>query len=103
MAVAEKENEIRDPNYLGSIAISDLAGAREIYDHGAPSAVMLASLAYGIKTVYPQFQVTDMLTQKALALYSRADRLLGRKNASDNRPRNGEAGMGEQSICGRIF
>jgi hypothetical protein len=30
---------------------------------------MLTSLAYGVKTVYPQFQVTDMLSGKALALY----------------------------------
>jgi pimeloyl-ACP methyl ester carboxylesterase len=71
VAVAEKENEIRDPNYLGSIAISDLASAKEIYEHSTSgsSSLMLTSLAYGIKTVYPQFQVTDMLTEKALALY----------------------------------
>jgi hypothetical protein len=30
---------------------------------------MLSFLAYGIKTTYPQFQVTDVLTEKALALY----------------------------------
>ena len=71
VAVGEKENEIRDPNYLGSIAISDLASAKEIYEHSTSgsSSLMLTSLAYGIKTVYPQFQVTDMLTEKALALY----------------------------------
>lgn len=68
IAVAEKGNEIRDPGYLGSIAISGLADTREIYAH-APDPFMLASLAYGIKTVYPQFQVTDMLTEKGLALY----------------------------------
>lgn len=71
VAVAEKETEIRDPGYLGSIAISGLAGAKEIFEHGAPgsSSLMLTSLAYGVKTVYPQFQVTDMLSGKALALY----------------------------------
>ena len=31
LAVAEKENEIRDPNYLGAIAISDVAGVKEIF------------------------------------------------------------------------
>ncbi len=71
VAVAEKESEVRDPGYLGSIAISGLADAKELFGHSArgSSSVMLASLAYGIKTVYPQFQVTDMLTEKALALY----------------------------------
>jgi hypothetical protein len=71
VAVAEKENKIRDPGYLGSIVISGLADAKELYGHSAlgSSSLMLASLAYGVKTVYPQFQVTDMLTEKALALY----------------------------------
>jgi pimeloyl-ACP methyl ester carboxylesterase len=68
VAVAEKQNEIRDAGYLGSIAISGLADAKELYAQ-APSGSMLAFLAYGIKTVYPQFQVTGMLTEKALALY----------------------------------
>ena len=71
VSVAEKENEIRDPGYLGGLAISDLATVKEIYENSArsPSSLMLLALAYGIKTVYPQFQVTDMLTEKALALY----------------------------------
>jgi len=71
VAVAEKENQIRDPGYLGAIAISGLADTREIYSPAAlgSSSFMLASLAYGIKTVYPQFQVTDMLTEKALGIY----------------------------------
>ena len=71
VAVAEKETEIRDPGYLGSIAISGLANARDIFGHSTPgsSDLMLTSLAYGIKTVYPRFRVTDMLTEKALALY----------------------------------
>lgn len=77
VAVAEKENEIRDPGYLGSIAISGLASAKELYGHSAlgPSSFMLASLAYGIKTVYPQFQVTDMLMEKALALYQHIEQI----------------------------
>ncbi len=71
LAVAEKENEIRDSGYLGGIAISDVASAKEIYGSSTPgpSSLMLTSLAYGIKTVYPQFEITDMLTEKALALY----------------------------------
>jgi hypothetical protein len=71
VAVAEKENEIRDPAYLGAMAISEVAGAKEVCEHSTPgsSSLMLTTLAYGIKTVYPQFQVTDMLTEKALARY----------------------------------
>jgi len=75
LAVAEKENEIRDPAYLGSIAISGLAGIQEIYAHAGPgpTSFTLASLAYGIKTIYPEFQVADMLTEKGLALYREID------------------------------
>ncbi len=71
VAVAEKQNEIRDAGYLGSIAISGLADAKELFAHSTqgPASGMFTFLAYGIKTVYPQFQVTDMLTQRALALY----------------------------------
>src|SRR5579863_350338 len=71
VAVAEEENEIRDPGYLGSIVISGLAGAKELYGNFplGSSSLMLTSLAYGIKTVYPQFQVADMLTEKGIALY----------------------------------
>ena len=75
MVVADKESEIRDPNYLGAIAISVLANVRETYEHpvnGSASA-MLPSLAYGIKTVYPQFRITDVLTDKALALYKQLE------------------------------
>lgn len=71
LAVAQKEGEIRDPNYLGAIAISDLASAKEIFEHSTAgsSRLMLSSLAYGIKTVYPEFPVADMLTEKGLAFY----------------------------------
>ncbi len=69
LAVADQENELRDPNYLGGIAISPSAITREIYEHGS-SSLMLASLAYGVKTVNPRFEIADMLTAKALPLYN---------------------------------
>lgn len=86
VAVAEKESEIRDPDYLGAIAISDLASAQEIYEHSTAgsSSLMLSSLAYGIKTVYPQFQATDMLTEKALALYHDLDQTCSEARATPN-------------------
>jgi hypothetical protein len=79
IAVAEKQNEIRDPGYLGSLAISGLTDAKELFAHSpqAPSSSMLAFLAYGTKTMYPQFQVTDMLTQKALPLYHHIEQNCG--------------------------
>jgi hypothetical protein len=79
VAVAEKENEIRDPGYLGSIVISGLFGAKELYGNSplGSSSLMLTSLAYGIKTVYPQFQVTEMLTEKGLALYHQIEQTCG--------------------------
>ena len=75
IGVAEKENEVRDPNYLGGIAISVLASARESYEHSVngSSSAMLPSLAYGVTTVYPQFQGTDILTEKALPLYNQLE------------------------------
>jgi hypothetical protein len=69
VAVAEKQTEIRDTGYLGSIAISGLADAKEVFAHSAQGPASSIFLAYGIKTVYPQFQVTDMLTAKSLPLY----------------------------------
>ena len=77
LAVAEKENEIRDPSYLGSIAISGVPSAEEIYEDSAQgsSTLMLISLAYGIKTVYPQFQESNVLTEKGLALFHDIERM----------------------------
>ncbi|MGA8490818.1 MAG: lipase family protein [Terriglobales bacterium] len=79
VAVAEKQNEIRDPGYLGSIAISGLADAKELYalSPQGPSSSMFTFLAYGIKTLYPKFQVNDMLTEKGRALYEKVDQNCG--------------------------
>ncbi len=79
VAVAEKQNEIHDAGYLGSIAISGLADAKEVFAHSkqGPASSMFTFLAYGIKTVYPQFQVTDMLTEKAIALYQQIQQNCG--------------------------
>jgi len=73
--LAELEDEIRDANYLGGIAISGVAEMKDLYERFAqgPSHDMLAFLAYGIKTVYPQFQVGNILTEKALPLYRQVE------------------------------
>jgi hypothetical protein len=70
--VAELEYEIHDPNYLGSIAISGLADLEDLYQVLSNLSDELPMfLAYGIKTVYPQFEVSDILTDKALPLYQK--------------------------------
>jgi hypothetical protein len=75
VGIAELEHAIRDPNYLGSIALSGLNDLQDGYQQpGADvSHETPLFLAYGIKTVYPQFDVKEMLTDKALALYPRVE------------------------------
>ena len=76
VAVAEKENDVRDPDYLGGLAISDLAPAKAASDaSSAGASETLISLAYGIKTVYPSFQLHDILTQKGMSLYHKIDQI----------------------------
>ena len=79
LAVAELEGDIRDPDYLGSIAISGIADAKEFYELSASgrSPAQLVVLAYEIQTLYPQFQENQMLTEKALALYPQVEKACG--------------------------
>lgn len=70
--VAELESDIRDPGYLGSVAISGLDDPRERYESSdAPSFETPLFLAYGIKTVYPKFEAKEILTEKGMELYTR--------------------------------
>ncbi len=66
LAVGELESDIRDPDYLGSIAISGIADAKEFYETSAKDSLPapLVVLAYEIQSVYPQFQANQMLTEK---------------------------------------
>jgi hypothetical protein len=70
VGVAELEHEMQDPGYLGSIAISRLGDLQKTYEAANRLSYKLPLfLAYGIKTVYPEFEVKDMLNDKALPLY----------------------------------
>ncbi len=71
VGVAEMERKLRDPNYLGSIAISGLADLKALYNDQANKLPFrsFALLAYGIKTVYPDFDTNDMLVKNALPAY----------------------------------
>jgi len=70
LAVAELESDIRDPDYLGSIAVSGIADAKEVDEQAAransPEPLILA---YGVQTLYPPFQVNQILTKEALVPY----------------------------------
>ncbi len=76
LAVAELESDSRDPDYLGSIAISGVANANDFYEQAARghSPGPLVVLAYEVHTLYPLFQANQMLTDKALALYSQVEK-----------------------------
>ena len=74
-ALAELEKDIHDPDYLGAIAISGVADVGDVYERIAQgsSAAKLAFLAYGIKAVFPQFQPSEILEEKALAFYQQIE------------------------------
>jgi pimeloyl-ACP methyl ester carboxylesterase len=78
-AVAVAESEVRDPNYLGSIVTSGLADAQLAYERFAltSSSHLLPVLASTVKALHPEFQVKDMLKDKALPAYGRAAQTCG--------------------------
>jgi hypothetical protein len=78
-AVAVAESEVRDPNYLGSLATSGLADAEQAYQHfeQGSSNRMLLVLASTVKALYPEFQVSDMLKDRAIPAYQRVAQTCG--------------------------
>lgn len=78
-AVGVAESDARDPNYLGSIATSGLADAQPMYERFAlnSSDRMLLVLASSVKALYPEFQVSDMLQEKAVPAYERIGQTCG--------------------------
>ena len=82
-AVAESESEVRDPNYLGSVATSGVADAQEAYQRFAQGSSnrMLLVLASTVKALDPEFQVSDMLKDTALPAYRRVAETLEEKQS----------------------
>ena len=78
-ALAAAESEVRDPNYLGSVATSGVADAQEAYQRFAEGSSnrMLLVLASTVKALYPEFQVSDMLKDTALPAYQGVRRTCG--------------------------
>jgi pimeloyl-ACP methyl ester carboxylesterase len=72
-AIAIAEGQERDSDYMGSIATSGLADAQEAYERIAqrtPSRMLV--LASTVKTLFPEFAVSEMLKDAALPAYQRA-------------------------------
>jgi hypothetical protein len=69
-AVAVAESDVRDPNYLGSVAVSGLADAAEAYEHFArQSPDRMFALASTVQALYPEFSVSNMLNSEAMPAY----------------------------------
>jgi hypothetical protein len=70
---------MNDPAYLGSVSISGTLDLETTVEELAEDRWddSLASLVYGTKTVYPQFQVQDVLTEKAMSRYREIDKTCG--------------------------
>jgi hypothetical protein len=72
VGVAELEHDLRDSQYLGGVVISGIPEPRNQYQSlQSLSYRMPLFLAYGVQTVYPEFNANDILTAKALPLYAR--------------------------------
>ena len=71
--------EASDPHYLGSVAISGVANPKDIYQKLAQqsSAGMLGVLAYGIKSVFPELDPSDVFTGKGLAAFQEVESTCG--------------------------
>jgi hypothetical protein len=82
-AVAVAESDVRDPNYLGSVATSGVADAQQAYEHFAQGSsssnrmLLVLVFASTVKALYPEFQVSDMLKAKALPAYQRVAQTCG--------------------------
>jgi pimeloyl-ACP methyl ester carboxylesterase len=78
-AVAVAESAARDPNYLGSVVTSGLADAEPAYERFAltSSNRMLLVMASTVKALSPEFQLKDVLKEKALPAYERITQTCG--------------------------
>jgi hypothetical protein len=75
MGVAELEAKIRDPNFLGTVALAGASDVRDVIDSvlAIKQPVLnglLAFMVYGAKSVYPELNLSQIFTDKALALYN---------------------------------
>ena len=71
LRVAEAVSEIGDANYLGAIGVAGVAEPEDMFVWFAKGAQRTATvfLAQGVKTVFPDFRIEEILTEKAMPLY----------------------------------
>jgi alpha-beta hydrolase superfamily lysophospholipase len=74
LGVAELEGEIKDPNFLGTVALAGASDLRDSIDAVLKARVpvlngLMAFWVYGVKTVYPKLDLRDVLTRQALTIY----------------------------------
>lgn len=67
---AELQSKVKDPNYLGAIAIAPGGDLESVTENISKSTNhgYCAFLAYGIKSVYPEFKHADFLSPEAVKL-----------------------------------
>jgi alpha-beta hydrolase superfamily lysophospholipase len=73
VGVAEAVSEIGDPYYLGAVSVAGVAEPEAVFHrfaHG-PEHWMLMVLARGIKAVFPEFRVEDIVSGNAISTYQR--------------------------------
>lgn len=71
LGVAEAVSEIGDANYLGAVGLAGLAEPEDMFTwfaNGAERTTMVF-LAHGVKTVFPEFRIEEILTEEAMPLY----------------------------------
>jgi len=82
-AVGVAESDVHDPNYLGSVVTSGLADAQQSYERFAQGSsssnrrLLVFVFASTVKALHPEFQVSDMLQDKALPAYQRLGQTCG--------------------------
>jgi pimeloyl-ACP methyl ester carboxylesterase len=71
VGVAEAGEEVSDPNYLGAVGIAGVAQPEELFERLAQGAEnsKVVFLAQGIKTVFPEFKIEEILAEKSIPLY----------------------------------
>jgi len=73
VAVGETEEELQDPNFLGSMGLGGLMDSENIANRlidGDP--VRMIYVANGIKAEFPQFEPSAILTSQAMTYYRKA-------------------------------
>jgi hypothetical protein len=81
VGASELQHQSPDSRYLGGIAISRLTDLEDMATPGANQPHQLPLLlAYGVKTIFPEFEPKTILTDRALPLYDQLE---------------GECGIGE--------